>query len=153
MLDYREPSTGAQPIAKVLFREDLPSGERADLAPDLLARPAPMWTLGNIGQATSDATWPSGDHRQEGILIASQAMAADLGAPSIVDVAPTLLATQGLSVSGLDGTPIGGIVGEDLALDEQRDDAVVAVGSTLDDLNDEEQDEIANHLRDLGYIE
>lgn len=153
LLDYRDPSTGVHPIARVLLREDLPSGERADLAPDLLARPAPMWTLGNIGQATSDATWPSGDHRQEGILIASQAMAADLGAPSIVDVAPTLLATQGLSVSGLDGTPIGGIVGEDLALDEQRDDAVVAVGSTLDDLNDEEQDEIANHLRDLGYIE
>jgi predicted AlkP superfamily phosphohydrolase/phosphomutase len=153
LLDYREPSTGAQPIAKVLFREDLPSGDRVDLAPDLMARPSDLWTLGNIGQVTSDATWPSGDHRQEGILIASDAIAADLGASSIVDIAPTLLATQGLTVPGLDGTAIGGIVGEDLSLDEQGDDAAPAVGSTVGDLRDEEQDEIAEHLRDLGYIE
>jgi predicted AlkP superfamily phosphohydrolase/phosphomutase len=153
LLDYHEPTSGAQPIAKVLFREDLPSGDRVDLAPDLLARPSDLWTLGNIGQVTSDATWPSGDHRQEGILIASRAIAADLGAPSIVDIAPTLLATQGLTVPGLDGSAIGGIVGEGLSLDEQRDNAAPAVGATVGDLGDEEQDEIAEHLRDLGYIE
>ncbi|HEX3299868.1 MAG TPA: alkaline phosphatase family protein [Actinomycetota bacterium] len=153
LLDYRDPSTGTHPIAKVLLREDLPGGDRLDLAPDLMARPSPLWTLGNIGQVTSDATWPSGDHRQEGILIASHAMTPDLGAPSIVDIAPTLLATQGLTVPALDGTPIRGIVGEDLSLDEQGDDAAPAVRSTVGDLDDEEQDEIASHLRDLGYIE
>jgi len=153
LLEYRDPSTGMHPIARVLFREDLPDGDRLDLAPDLLARPSDLWTLGNIGQVTSGATWPSGDHRQEGILIASHAVAPDLGACSIVDIAPTLLAAQGLTVPGLDGTAIGGIVGEDLSLDEQRDNAAPPVGSAVGELGDEEQDEIASHLRDLGYIE
>jgi predicted AlkP superfamily phosphohydrolase/phosphomutase len=153
LLDYRDPSSGTRPIAKVLLREELPSGEHIDLAPDLMARPSPLWTLGNIGQVTESSMWPSGDHRQEGILVASSASIKELGTASIVDIAPTLLATQGLAVPGLDGTAISGIAGDDLSLDEQRANAAPAVGSAVGDLRDEEQEEISQHLRDLGYIE
>lgn len=153
LLGYQDPHTGDHPIAKVLLREELPSGEHLDLAPDLIARPSPLWSLGNIGQATKASDWPSGDHRQEGILIASAAVNADLGSVSIVDLAPTLLATQGLTVPGLDGRVIGGIVGDDTSLAEQRPSAAVAVGSTVGEVSAEEQDEISQHLRDLGYIE
>ena len=105
LLSYRDPETGAQPVANVLLREDLPDGDHVDLAPDLIARPAPMWSFGNIDRATQESRWPSGDHRQEGILVASHAATADLGSPSIVDIAPTLLATQGLVAADVDGRP------------------------------------------------
>ncbi|MGE5226964.1 MAG: alkaline phosphatase family protein [Planctomycetaceae bacterium] len=153
LLAWRDPRTGEHPVAKVLLREDLPGGEHLDLAPDLIARPAPSWSFGNLGQVTAASVWPSGDHRQEGILVASASSVADLGTPSIVDVAPTLLATQGLRAPGLDGSPIGGVVADDEPLDEQQAGAVAAVGSTVGEVSAQEQDEISQHLRDLGYIE
>ncbi|MGZ4149443.1 MAG: alkaline phosphatase family protein [Actinomycetota bacterium] len=153
LLAYRDPRTGERPIAKVLLREEFPSGEHLDLAPDLIARPSPLWSFGNIGQVTVASEWPSGDHRQEGILVASSSSVAELGTASIVDIAPTLLATQGLAVPGLDGAVIGRIVADDAPLDEQHAAAVAAVGSTVGEVSAEEQDEISQHLRDLGYIE
>ncbi len=153
MLAYRDPRTGDHPIAEVLLREEFPSGEHLDLAPDLIARPSPLWSLGNIGQVTRASQWPSGDHRREGILVASSASVAELGVASIVDVAPTLLAAQGLAVPGLDGSAIAGIVAHDVTLDEQRASAAVAVRSAAGQVSPQEQDEISQHLRDLGYIE
>lgn len=152
LLAYRDPSSGEAPVASVLAREDLPGGDLVDTAPDLIARPAPLWSFGNIDVVARGSEWPSGDHRQEGILVASEASAEDLGAPSIVDVAPTLLAIQGLSAPG-DGRPIRGLVPADVRLDEAEPVAAVAAPMSGGDVTDQEQDEIAQHLRDLGYIE
>ena len=153
LLSYRDAETGAQPVAKVLLREDLPEGDHVDLAPDLMARSAPMWSFGNIDRATQESRWPSGDHRQEGILVASHAASADLGSPSIVDIAPTLLATQGLVAVDIDGRPISLIAPDAETLEETPFAASVEADLPADAVTREEQDEIAQHLRDLGYIE
>lgn len=152
LLAYRDPESDEAPVASVMLREDLPSGEHEDTAPDLIARPAPLWSFGNIDRVGQGSEWPSGDHRQQGILVASQALVTDLGSPSIVDVAPTLLATQGLTAPG-DGRPIAGIVETRADLDEAAPMASVTADPSGGDVSLEEQDEIAQHLRDLGYIE
>ncbi|HEX3299874.1 MAG TPA: alkaline phosphatase family protein [Actinomycetota bacterium] len=150
LLSYRNADTGDQPVAGVLLREDLPDGDHADLGPDLLARPAPLWSFrANIDAQTQSSRWPSGDHRQEGILVASQAAAADLGPWSITDMAPTLLAMQGLTASGVDGHPISMIARDTGDLLESDHTGSVEA----DAVTREEQEEVAQHLRDLGYIE
>jgi hypothetical protein len=133
----------------VLLRDDLPGGEHLDLVPDMIARPASVWSFGNIGQASAPLAWPSGDRRREEILVPSAATAADLGTVSIADGALTLLATQGLRVPGLGGEPIGGIVAGDEPLAEQGAADVAAVG----EVSAKEQDDISQHLRDRGDIE
>ena len=147
LLAFRDPESGEAPVAEVTFREDLPAGEHLDLAPDLLARPAPGWGLGNIDRVTQASSWPSGDHRQEGIIACSSTELADLGTPSIVDLAPTILGLHGLRADDIDGRPIAGIAAAGGAL------AGAASPSREDELGREEQDEIARHLRELGYIE
>jgi predicted AlkP superfamily phosphohydrolase/phosphomutase len=147
LLAFRDPETGEAPVADVTFREDLPAGEHLDLAPDLLARPAPGWSLGNIDRVTQPSRWPTGDHRQEGIIVSSEAATSDLGRPSIVDLAPTVLGVHGLRADDSDGRPIAAI-GEAGAVLVEAD----APGRD-DDLARDQQDEIAQHLRDLGYIE
>jgi len=153
LLDYRDPGSGECPVASVMHREDLPGGAHADVAPDLIARPAPLWSFGNIDRVAEESRWPSGDHRQQGILVASQALALDLGAPSIIDIAPTLLATQGLSAPLSDGRPIAGIAAGGASPGEAAPLATVTADAPGGDVSREEQDEIAQHLRDLGYIE
>ncbi|MEX0984525.1 MAG: alkaline phosphatase family protein [Actinomycetota bacterium] len=147
LLAFRDPQSGEAPVAQVTFREELPAGPHLDLAPDLLARPAPGWGLGNIDHVTQPSTWPSGDHRREGIIVCSDAAAADLGTPSIVDLAPTLLSLQGLRADDIDGRPIPAIAGTG------GDLADAASPTPGDGLGRSEEDEIARHLRGLGYIE
>jgi predicted AlkP superfamily phosphohydrolase/phosphomutase len=147
LLEFRDPETGEAPVGEVRFREDLPSGQYLDLAPDLFARPTPGWGLGNIDHVTQPSTWPSGDHRQEGILVCSETTRTDLGTLSIVDLAPTVLSLQGLRADDIDGMPIEAITGGGGALAE------AGPPSQKGDLGRHEQDEIAQHLRDLGYIE
>lgn len=150
LLSYRTPETGEQPVAGVLLREDLPDGDHADLGPDLLARPAPMWSFrANIDAATQASRWPSGDHRQEGILVASHATTADLGLYSIIDMAPTLLSMQGLTAPGADGRSISTIAHDTGDLLESEHTGSIAA----DTVSRREQEEVAQHLRDLGYIE
>jgi predicted AlkP superfamily phosphohydrolase/phosphomutase len=150
LLSYRS-ADGAQPVAGVALREELPDGDHADLGPDLLARPAPLWSFrANIDAAMKESRWPSGDHRQEGILVASHAATADLGSHSITDMAPTLLAMHGLASSGVDGIPIQAITEDVVDLRESAYAGSVAADATV---TRREQEEVAQHLRDLGYIE
>jgi predicted AlkP superfamily phosphohydrolase/phosphomutase len=150
LLAYRDPETGEAPVGSVTVREDLPPGAHLDLGPDLLARPAPGWGLGNIDRVTQPSTWPSGDHRQQGILVSSTASSAELGSPSIVDLAPTVLALHGLRSDDHDGAPIPGIAA---VADGAEAVATAEAPSHGEDLAHDEQEEIAQHLRDLGYIE
>jgi predicted AlkP superfamily phosphohydrolase/phosphomutase len=153
LLSYVDPTSGQRPIRAVTRREDLPTGEHVDTAPDLMARPAAGWSFGNVGEVAVASEWPTGDHRQQGILAVSSADRRDLGAPSIVDLAPTVLASQGLAVPGIDGRVIPGVVADDVVLDEQRGVEGVFVASAAGEVSDDEQDEISQHLRDLWYIE
>lgn len=154
LLAYRDPATGATPISRVTYREDLPAGPYADLAPDLIAGPASGWSFAHTDAVSAPTEWPSGSHRGTGILVAHGGAigSGDIGSRYIGDLAPTALAFCGLQVPGLDGRAIEEISG--------TGPVTVSAGSTdgssherLGSLSDEDNEFMSQHLRDLGYIE
>lgn len=160
ILGYRDPATGEHVAQDVLFRDELPGGEHLELAPDLLVGAAPLWAFLHTGVASSKTNWPSGTHRTRGIIVANGpgVRPQALGTRHLVDVAPTALAFFGVSASGLDGEPIETIVRatplrhDDGSLVELEADRAVGERQAPA-MSDEEQEYVAQHLRDLGYIE
>ena len=155
LLAYVDPTTGERPVREVVPRADLPQGLHRDMAPDLMVRPSPLWSLAPTRSSDPRTSWPSGSHRREGIIAAIGAgvQPGDLGTPHIVDLAPTLLASQGLVDADSDGTAIAALLGgraqPELAL------AATHGGMSRDTqgLSRNDEDSITQHLRDLGYIE
>jgi len=157
LLSFEDPATGAKPIQEVLRREEIYSGPYFHLAPDLFALPGNLWSFSHYSfqddQLSATTEWPSGDHRQTGILVARGASiaAGDLGTKKLRDVAPTALAFCGLRVEGVEGEPIKEIAGR--SADEVAVPARARVDAPGPQLSAEEEEDISRHLRDLGYIE
>lgn len=157
------PYTEEPMIECVHRREEIYQGPFAELAPDLLMttvkdryRVKAKRFFGSMVQATPLASW--GQHSRHGILLmAGSAVArAELGLAQIVDVAPTALYLLGHAIPAhLDGRVLTKAVKPNL-LDErpvclgppkeQRTPSPPAEGC-------EEEAEILEHLRDLGYID
>lgn len=156
LMSFVDPDTGDHPIADVLSRETLYTGPYASLAPDLIVQANAFWALSHTDALTSESKWPTGTHRREGILLAigEQVPTLDLGVRGIADVPATALAFCGVDPSGLDGNVIEEVAGPGTG-ELARSDGVDARRSRTQERNltDEEQDQIASHLRDLGYIE
>jgi predicted AlkP superfamily phosphohydrolase/phosphomutase len=156
LLAFEDPDTGSRPIADVIFREDLYEGPYLDLAPDLFVRAQDLWSMsaGSKGSGlTSPMSWPTGRHRRTGIVVAhgDRVLPGDLGTRSLADIAPTALAFCGVHVDGLDGRPIEEVSGAHGRLASLQ--ARSRADGSSEELSVEEQDQITNHLRDLGYIE
>jgi predicted AlkP superfamily phosphohydrolase/phosphomutase len=153
LLDYRDPRTGLQPVEDVLVSEQLYSGPQVDLAPDLLVQPSALWSFPYTETPSGASDWPSGAHRRQGIIVAAggRTVPGGLGERDIADVAATALAFCGVTAP-VDGVPIMEIAGGqeppdvDSGTDVQMDRAPA-------DLTDAEQAQMAEHLRNLGYIE
>ncbi|MDQ3771529.1 MAG: alkaline phosphatase family protein [Actinomycetota bacterium] len=152
LLSFEDPVTGGRPIAEVIGREDLYNGPYVDLAPDLLARSADLFSLGPAPAVTVDTDWPSGAHRRNGIILAAggRTVAGELGQRDIRDLPATALGFAGISDPSMEGRSIEEIAGSPV------DKPVVADAESrhsVDDLSEADQESIAKHLRDLGYIE
>lgn len=154
LLGFVDSKTGEHPISETLPRETLYDGPYLHLAPDLFVRSNALWGLSTGGKnsaLTSDISWPTGRHRRSGIVVArgSHIAPGRLGTHYLHDVAPTALAFFGLRAESSDGHPIAEISGA------TGDEVTVQESGTrrTDDLTDEERQQIADHLRDLGYIE
>ncbi|MDP9227410.1 MAG: alkaline phosphatase family protein [Actinomycetota bacterium] len=152
LLGFRDPRTGDNPVQRVLTKEELFSGPYIDLAPDLLVEPSPLWTLSHTDELTSTTEWPSGAHRRKGILVATGPGVGeeDLGERQIADVGATALAFCGLRPPDLDGKVIESLAGQAAAEATPQD---LSLHRPTEELSEEDQDHIARHLRDLGYIE
>jgi predicted AlkP superfamily phosphohydrolase/phosphomutase len=159
ILGYRDPRSG-EPIAQnVVDRDSLPDGPYRALAPDLLVGAAPLWAFVPSGTVSGETSWPSGTHRRQGVIVASGpgVRTQQIGSPHLVDVAPTALAFFGVSAEGLDGRPIEGISGtaparEGGTLADQEADGSLGQREPSG-MSEEDEDYVAQHLRDLGYIE
>jgi predicted AlkP superfamily phosphohydrolase/phosphomutase len=160
------PETGEPLVEKVLEREDLYDGPHAHLAPDLtvVLRDWRYRTIGlhdfTTNKLISPSFGPTGDHRMEGVLIASGAgvrQGATLEPANLLDIAPTVLHLLGVPVPGdMDGR----------VLSELFDPTIVpqvgnSEGSNGEHLapepveaayTEEEDAEIQQRLADLGYI-
>lgn len=150
-----DPETGRRPVERVWTREELFAGPYVDDMPDLVVEYADGYTGG--AHLTPPLVRPvdpfflkrdSGFHRQDGVLVAAGAGvdARELPErPSIVDLAPTLLAALGHAIpADMDGRPIAAIAG-----DWTVEDAADRLERREQSL---EHEEIRKNLESLGYL-
>ncbi len=165
MLSYVDPELGRPMVAECLKREDLYSGEHFEEAPDLVLVPKDLsdifFGLSDFG---SNRIWDStyrysGMHRDHGMLIAHgsgirRGQAFDGG--GVVDLAPTILHWMGHEVPrDMDGASLTSMMSEEYL----RDNPVrfSSQDSSREDHADheyteDEEDEIMDRLRALGYM-
>ncbi len=164
LLTIPHPETGEPLVEKIYEREDLYSGPHAHLAPDLTVVLGD-WKYRTIGlydfttnKTISRAFGPTGDHRLEGVLIASGPAFRQGAKPegaTLLDIAPTVLHLLGVPVpADMDGR----------VLEEILDPSVVAPAASPTDVSppssepvavaytDEEDAAIQQRLADLGYL-
>jgi predicted AlkP superfamily phosphohydrolase/phosphomutase len=153
LIAYRDPETGAALVDRIRFREELAAGPHSDLAPDLIASPTRMWSFAHTDSLSAEARWPSASHRTRGIIAAAggRTVPGPLGDRYIADLAATALAFCGVSMTGLDGRVIEEIAGPSPI--EAATEVSMTVHRGPSGMSDEENDAVAQHLRDLGYIE
>lgn len=173
LLELEDPATGRRVFAGAHRRADIYSGPAADLAPDVILdtwsagyRVAPARPEGDdviippAPLAGVDAAW-SADHRPLGIWVAAgpafAASAARDDELQLYDVAPTCLALLGQPVpDGLDGKPATGHFTESFlrANPVRRAEASkTREGDGAPEYSEDEAAAVAEHLKDLGYIE
>jgi predicted AlkP superfamily phosphohydrolase/phosphomutase len=152
LLGWRDEA-GNSPIKTIWRREELYSGPNFDLAPDLLVQPNDLWTFSSMKTIIGDTDWPTGDHRRTGVVVAcgGRTMRGDLGDREIADITATALAFSGVAPANLDGRAIDEIAGEPTTREPVAVDTVER--DMAEELTADEQEHIAQHLRDLGYIE
>jgi predicted AlkP superfamily phosphohydrolase/phosphomutase len=154
---FRDPDTGTNPIGKIYRKEEVLSGRFLDVAPDLLLVPAPRYSLTHAKGMVEEADWLSGDHRIEGVIVATgpEVTPGPLTEEArLIDLGPTALAALGVP-SGVarDGRVLSTLVGPgvQLTVTESGDGAAGPVDDT--GLTSDEEGEIEDHLRGLGYVE
>jgi len=165
LLAIPHPETGAPLVERIYEREELYSGPQAHLAPDLTVV-LEDWRYRTIGlhdfttnKLISPAFGPTGDHRMEGMIVASgpafRTGATPQGA-NLLDIAPTVLHLLGVPVpSDMDGRVLTEIL--DPALAPANDTASGATTTNEDApvpvaYSEEEDAEIQQRLADLGYL-
>jgi predicted AlkP superfamily phosphohydrolase/phosphomutase len=154
---FRDPDTGKSPIAKIYRKEEVMKGAFFDTAPDLLLVPAPFYSLTHAKGMVEDADWLSGDHRLEGVIVATgpEVKPGPLEETvELIDLGPTSMAALGVpSAMPRDGKVISALVGPDAQL--AVSEAVGAAAGSTDQtgLTSDEETEIEDHLRGLGYVE
>lgn len=154
---FRDPATGTNPIKKILRKEEVLSGEFLDMAPDLLLVPAPLYSLTHAKSMVEDADWISGDHRLEGVLVATGPEVSEgtfEETVELIDLGATALAALGVpSAVPRDGKVLRQLVG-DKELEVLSDGAAEAAHvDHQSGLTSEEEGEIEEQLRGLGYVE
>jgi predicted AlkP superfamily phosphohydrolase/phosphomutase len=166
LLGFVDQATGVHPVAKAWRREELFSGPYTDLAPDLLLEAAPRYSLSHAKSMVEPADWLSGEHRIQGVLAAAGphvdgAALSEGSPPRLVDLAPTILASLGVSSSvSHSGAALSALVGEVAASSSSpvgREPVSIPGMASSDqpraDLNESEAEEVEEHLRGLGYLE
>jgi predicted AlkP superfamily phosphohydrolase/phosphomutase len=153
---FRDPETGDAPIGKIYRKEEVMSGRFLDSAPDLLLVPAPFYSLTHAKGVAEAADWLSGDHRLEGVIVASgpEVTPGQLRqSAQLIDLGPTCLAALGVaSTVPRDGKVLTTLAGQ-AELQVAGSGAASSGGSLEAPLTADEESEIEEHLRGLGYVE
>ncbi len=167
LLAIPHPETGEPLVGKVLEREDLYDGPHSHLAPDLtvVLRDWRYRTIGlhdfTTNKLISPSFGPTGDHRMEGVLIASgpavRAGSKPEGA-TLLDIAPTVLHLLGVPVpADMDGRPLLELFDPSVA-QAPGAPAIAPVGPADGEADgssaysEEEDAAIQQRLADLGYL-
>jgi predicted AlkP superfamily phosphohydrolase/phosphomutase len=157
LLEFEDPETRQRPVETVRFSSDMCRDEGRRTYPELLALLSKEY--GAVGRVDGFAVGqsdvgPSGYHEPEGILVAAgpDVIPGDHPERSIADIAPTVLSMLGVMPSPeMDGSVIPWLLsssGGGLASIEAEPEVPDATVLTAP-----EESQIADHLRDLGYID
>jgi len=169
--EARDPATGDLLFSRVASRDELYHGPAIDDAPDAVL--SPLSEDMAFGAATSEAELvlfiqqpglvtplipPCGVHADTGILMISGEGVAAASAPracSVTDFAPTVLHLLGLPVpSYMDGRALTECLSGDAAARPVQvvDEALPEPEAQVDVYSAEEQAELEERLRGLGYL-
>jgi predicted AlkP superfamily phosphohydrolase/phosphomutase len=161
-LRFKHPRTGRPMVGRVLKREEIYHGPHIDQAPDLILIPADprdiFFGLADFGsnQVVDTVYRYSGMHRDQGMLLMMGPQVLP-GAPvqgaAIQDLAPTVLHAMGVPIpDDVDGKPLLSLLSPDYR--RQPVYAPAAEGGERSRLtyNDQEEEQIAERLRGLGYL-
>jgi predicted AlkP superfamily phosphohydrolase/phosphomutase len=155
--DFSDPETGDAPIRRIYRKEEVLSGPYLDTAPDLLLVPAPLYSLTHARAAVQEADWLSGDHRLEGVLVAvgPEVTPGPLTEPAhLIDLGPTSLAALGVpSAIPRDGRVLRRLVGDGVDMRVLEGGKTEGAKKGQAGLTSDEENEIEEHLRGLGYVE
>jgi predicted AlkP superfamily phosphohydrolase/phosphomutase len=165
LLDLRDPESGERIVRQVLRKEEAyPKGDLAR-APDLIVFFDPRYTGGGgvAGEVVTPVpryyleTW-SGQHMMEGTFVMAGLhvrRGATLEGASIVDVAPTVLHLLGLPIpADMDGRVLTEAFDPAFldAFPPQRSDTLLGDGNGRGALSADEEREMKDALRALGYL-
>jgi len=156
-----DPLTGRRPVRRVHRREDVYNGPFAKDAPDLVLEPEPGYHIREGDVRTEeifavDDEWQADNH-PDGILIARgpDVCAGNEVGAEIIDVAPTVLHLMGLPVpDDMDGRVLEEIFHQESeAARRPVRCAPAAPDHPPPPTSDKDEAEVAERLRDLGYLE
>ncbi len=154
---FVDPKTGRKPVKAIYRREEIFKGKHADTAPDILMEPAEGYSLTHAKSAIEDADWVSGDHRPEGVIVATgPKVTAFEQQPMLIDLAPTILAALDAPASiRHTGRVLHEVVGAEASVraGESAPASGEPAGEKEPTVTDTEAGEMEEHLRGLGYLE
>jgi predicted AlkP superfamily phosphohydrolase/phosphomutase len=161
LLEIPHPGSGEPLVERVLERDEVYHGPMTENAPDLtvVLRDWRYRTIGlfdfTTNQVIGPAFGPTGDHRMEGIFIASGSGARPGASPShatLLDISPTVLALLGVPIpDDLDGRVLDEVLDPSLVPATTVATALAASSSeSLYSVSDEAA--IQKRLADLGYL-
>ncbi|GAX60424.1 hypothetical protein SCALIN_C11_0035 [Candidatus Scalindua japonica] len=172
--ELRDINTGEKIVKDVFRREEIYHGKYVNNTPDLLLRWREDITISGISIEQSTETKPttpfipgedyrviSGDHQLNGIFMARGKGIKDgikLDKANIMDIAPTVLYQMGVSIPDeMDGSVLSSIFCESF-LDSntvayKHNNLDGAESRDFAEYTEEEEKELENRLRGLGYIE
>ena len=170
LLAWRDPQLGRPLVSRAIRREEVYHGSRVDEAPDLILLPYDdsdiFYGLSDFGSSRVwDETYRySGMHRDNGMFVASGAHVRRNGpapAVSITDLAPTVLHLLGQEIpADMDGRVLTEVLSPEFvaAHPERRAEAEAGDGTSEGSpsgphqYSEQEEAEVMQRLRDLGYL-
>lgn len=163
LLSIRNPQTGEELVEAVVRSDEEFEGWMLDTAPDLIVRTVPDCTMKGgraeslLQPSTQYANDRSGDHRTEGILIASgpSFQSGTISEASVLDIAPTLLYLKGCPIpTAMDGSVLKGLFSsatiDKKKLRETEEYGRVKKGERR--WNENEEAELEKRLKEMGYL-
>lgn len=158
LLSMRNPATGAAVISLVEKTEQVYSGNYINKMPDLIFDVQPGYAIGTHRHQLFEHTgWVSGDHNLEGFVLikSKEKTASKLVDARLIDIAPSILSTFGIQTPNyMDGKPLGiysSMNNSPTALpSSSKDNSIDLI--PVDDLSTEEEEDLLNQLRNLGYM-
>ncbi len=158
LTEFRDPSTGQAPVKRAVKREDYFHGEFAAEAPDLTLEYGDGYAyIGALGRTLWEWRWLQGVHSSNGIIACLGPhfrRGAEAPTVSILDVAPTVLSLLEVAPpAGVDGRVPDELVARPAPPARRREARPPQPREEPTPYSEEEEAQIKERLRGLGYIE